>query len=201
MAQRQTNRQLQTDEELVKLAYHDAEYFGVLIERHELKLLRFVRRISGFDQQCVEDVVQNVFLKAFQNLQGFNLKLSFSSWIYRIARNEAINYHKKKNGRDWVSLEIEDEVGTLIDVLASDDDIVLEAINRETKLRIRKMMQSMDDKYREVLVLKFLEEKSYEEISDILRKPMGSVATLVNRAKKQFKMLAEKNNLLDYLAA
>jgi len=57
------------------------------------------------------------------------------------------------------------------------------------------MLNKLDDKYKEVLVLKFLEEKDYKEISDILQKPLGTVATLINRAKKQFKSISEEKEL------
>jgi RNA polymerase sigma-70 factor (ECF subfamily) len=62
----------------------------------------------------------------------------------------------------------------------------------ENKELVEKILQRMSEKYKEVLILKFLEEKDYKEISDILQKPMGSIATLINRAKKQFKKEVEE---------
>ena len=68
---------------------------------------------------------------------------------------------------------------------------LLEELNKSLdKVKIKEILSKMSLKYREILILKFLEEKNYEKISDILRKPKGTVATLINRAKKEFKQIA-----------
>jgi len=188
-----------TDSELVSLTLKDSEAFLFLVERYEEKLLRYVRRFAGLGRQCAEDVVQEVFLKTYRNLNDFDQSLSFSSWIYRIAHNEAVNYLKKLSGKQTVGLEGDDEnVVSLIDVLASDIDLVKTLKKKEIVKMVQNVLSGMSEKYREILVLKFLEEKDYLEISDILKKPMGTVATLINRAKAQFRKVAEAldiNNL------
>jgi RNA polymerase sigma-70 factor (ECF subfamily) len=75
----------------------------------------------------------------------------------------------------------------LLNILASNEDLAKALERKYTGEEVRSVLNDMDERYREVLVLKFLEEKDYKEISDILEKPMGTVATLINRAKKQFK--------------
>jgi RNA polymerase sigma-70 factor (ECF subfamily) len=75
----------------------------------------------------------------------------------------------------------------LLNILASNEDLAKELERKYTGEEVRSVLDDMDERYKEVLVLKFLEEKDYKEISDILEKPMGTVATLINRAKKQFK--------------
>ena len=75
----------------------------------------------------------------------------------------------------------------LLNILASSEDLAKELERKYTAEEVRTVLDSMDERYKEVLVLKFLDEKDYKEISDILEKPMGTVATLISRAKKQFK--------------
>ncbi len=175
-----------TDAELVAIALEDCEVFGRLVERYEQKLARYVKRLVGLSKECVEDVLQEVFLKVYRNLNSYDPGLSFSSWIYRITHNETVNYVKKHRKQNVVSLENDDDAVSLIEVLASDVDVVDDARKKERIEKVHRILQGMTEKYREVLILKFLEDKDYAEISDIIKKPMGTVATLINRAKKQF---------------
>ena len=83
------------DEELVELIIKDdQELFGERVTRYQDKLERYILRLGSSKEQS-QDVVQDTFIKAFKNLRGFNQSLKFSSWIYRIAHNEAINLFKK----------------------------------------------------------------------------------------------------------
>ncbi len=185
-----------TDAELVALALRDADYFTPLVERYEPKLARYIRRFSGLNKECTEDVLQEVFLKIYTNLNDFDQSLKFSSWTYRIAHNETINHLRKTRGKEPISLENNDpDIVNLIDVLESDVDVMDEVVQNELKNKIRLVLLELPVKYREVLVLRFLEELDYSEISDVLRKPMGTVSTLINRAKSQFKQRALENNL------
>jgi RNA polymerase sigma-70 factor (ECF subfamily) len=142
--------------------------------------------------------LQETFIKTYKNLNGFNQSLTFSSWIYRIARNEALNYLKKHKNKH-LSLEAEDHENiALINILASNEDIQLKVSNKETAARVREVLNLLRDDYREVLVLKYLEDYDYNEISAILKRPTGTVGVLISRAKEAFKQLAEKNNLYEH---
>lgn len=188
--------QQKTDSELVLLTLQNEDYFLYLMQRYEGKLMRYIYRITGLSKEDIEDILQEVFLKIYRNLNDFDTDLKFSSWAYRIAHNEALNHSKKHKNKETVSLETDNEdVISLIEVLESDVDIPKELAQKELGEKVRAVLFSLDPKYRDVLVLKFLEYKDYAEISDILKKPMGTIATLINRAKEQFKKLAEKNNL------
>ena len=94
-----TKKLLPSDEELVSLTIADKQQFGVLIERYEQKLTRYVTRLGVKNPDDQLDVMQEVFLKIYKNLNGFDTKLSFSSWAYRIAHNEAISWYRKRNVR------------------------------------------------------------------------------------------------------
>lgn len=174
-----------TDEELVALTLKDENFYGFLIERYEEKLGRYVGRISGGTKEDTEDVLQDVFLSAYKNLNDFDRDLKFSSWIYRIAHNKVISHFRKVTARPK-TVTYEGDV-QLLNVLASEEDLAKDLERKYTAEEVRSILETMDPQYKEVLFLKFLEDKDYKEISDILEKPMGTVATLINRAKKQFR--------------
>lgn len=184
---------LKTDEELVILILENQGYFTYLIERYERKLLAYILRISNVSHQEAEDVLQDVFIKVYQNLNDFDPDLKFSSWIYRITHNEVISNYRKRRSRDKdLSIDIDDAD---LENFASDLDITQELDDKFLRANIFKVLDKLDIKYREVLVLKFLEEKNYREISDIIKKPMGTVATLINRAKKAFLVELHKQSI------
>src|SRR5665648_188700 len=79
-----------TDNELVKLSLDNPDHFFCLTKRYESKLLRYIMRISKFSHEDAEDVLQDVFIKTYYNLNEFDSELKFSSWIYRIAHNQTI---------------------------------------------------------------------------------------------------------------
>ena len=173
----------QSDNELVSRALENQVFFGILMKRYSEKLARYVRRISNFDEEEIEDVLQDVFIKVYKNLNDFDQNLKFSSWIYRITHNQTISHHRAKNARPQ-TVEIDD---ILANRLRAEIDLAQEVENNELKQKISELLVTLKPIHREVLVLRFFEEKSYEEISDILKKPSGSVATLIFSAKKELK--------------
>jgi RNA polymerase sigma-70 factor (ECF subfamily) len=179
-----------TDEELVVLTLEDQDNFLYLVRRYEPRLFRYVSRISNVSSDEAEDVLQDVFIKVYKNLNGFDPELKFSSWIYRITHNEVIsNYRKYKNKLKIVSFDKDTE---FVKSLADEFDVEQDLNLVELKDKVLNILNKMSIKYRDVLVLRFLEGKSYREISDILKKPDGTVATLINRAKKEFLKILDK---------
>lgn len=168
------------DEQLASFAVKNESYLVPLITRYKRRLFNYVRIFSRLSEDDIEDILQSTFIKVYYNLNDFDKNLKFSSWIYRIAHNETINFLRKNRKPGNVFCEFMETV-PFEGNLAEDLDLILQ------KERVSQILCLLDDKYREVLVLKYLEQRDYKEISDILRKPMGTVATLVNRAKKQFK--------------
>ena len=136
-------------------------------------------------------------LLGYSSLFLFSPGLSFSSWIYRIAHNEAIDFLRKKKryGGSLDDPARDDDTITLAETIAADDDIAGEVDKEYVKKCISAVLDDLEPKYRSVLVLKFLEDKDYNDISDILRKPPGTVATLIHRAKKEFRRLAEEKGM------
>lgn len=181
-----------TDEELVKMALNNQDSFLYLVERYEKKLLSYIIRISGFSKEDAEDVLQEVFIKVYVNLNSFDDDLKFSSWVYRITHNEVINNYRKKKVRPQSVMDLDDE---FLNNLASDLKTDGHIDQRYLKENVAKVIENLDPKYKEILVLRFWEDKDYSEISDILKKPMGTVATLISRAKKKFQEELEKQEI------
>lgn len=182
-----------SSEELARKSLQDIDYFACIYDRYEQKLIRYILRISSFSFAEAEDVMQESFIKAWKNLNEFDRNLKFSSWIYRIVHNTTITEWKKSRSKGKDKKRILDE--ELFQNLPSSLNIEKETNQKFNKENIQKVLQMMPEKYREVLVLKFLEEKNYKEISDILKKPSGTVATLINRAKKSFYKTAKQKNI------
>lgn len=187
------NLEHKKDEELVPFILQNQDYFLYIVRRYEEKLSRYITRISGLSKEDVEDLTQDVFIKVYQNLNDFDTSLKFSSWIYRIAHNETISNYRKLKSRP-VSVSYDDEPA-LANQLASKVDFIKEIEKEYDAKVIRGVLAKMDKKYREVLILKFLEEKDYNEISDILQKPIGTVGAMINRGKKQFKDIVKRKQI------
>lgn len=173
-----------TDEEVViYIQSKDQEIYFVVVERYQAKLSRYINSIVHDHTKAV-DILQETFIKAFINLRSFDNKKKFSSWIYRIAHNEAINAIKKNNKE--VSFEEDFDI-------QSDENITDNFEKKEIASKVEKCISKMSLIYSEPLVLYSIEDKSYEEISDILRIPMGTVATRISRAKILMKNICQKN--------
>lgn len=185
-----------SDSQLVALTLKNQDHFEHLVDRYEKKLGRYVRRLSGLESESIEDVLQEAFIKIYVNLNDYDPNYSFSSWAYRITHNETVNYLRKNKKVTIIPLETDDkESANLIDVLKSEIDVVEDVSKKDLIEQIRKAISMLPEKYREVLILRYMEDMDYQEISEILRMPMGTVATTINRAKEKFKQIAEKMHL------
>lgn len=174
-----------SDEEIVILALENQDNFVLLINRYKSKLFNYIRRITSVRDEDAEDLLQEIFLKVYLNLNDFDPDLKFSSWIYAIARNQVISQHRRLNARaEGHSVTLEDDN---VNRIISNFNMEKELDNLYLKDKVAKVLYSLPEKYREVLVLKFLEEKNYQEISDIIKKPSGTVGSLMNKAKSEFK--------------
>lgn len=171
-----------SDEEIVeKVRTGERDLYAVIIERYQNKLLRYVMYLLKDEHKAV-DVVQETFIKAFINLHSFNVRLKFSSWIYRITHNEAMNAISK----------YKHEIPMPEDVDFESEENIEDAIQKEEiKEMANKCLAKIPVLYAEPLALFFIEERSYEEISDILRIPIGTVGTRINRAKALMKKICQ----------
>ena len=177
-----------TDEDLVKeIISGQKELFYHVVTRYEAKLKRYILTITNRRSE-VEDILQTVFLKAYKNLPTFNKSLKFSSWLYRIAHNESINLIGSSFIQRFVSMPEWFDIGRRDDIEEKIDD-------EQMRKKLKGCVEQLSMKYKEPLVLFYYEEKTYEEISDILRIPVRNVGVLIHRGKSQVKKICyEKNN-------
>ncbi len=172
-----------SDEEIAALVLEDKEFFGFLIKRYEDKLGRYIRRLGASKKEDMEDILQNSFIKAYKNINDFDTKLSFSSWMYRITHNESVSFFRARSIRPEANLvEGGDEILTFMQDETNAWDTANERNNAE---HIKKAINELDQKYKDIIVLRFFEGLEYEEIGDVLKISSGSVATLIHRAKKK----------------
>lgn len=180
------------DNELVALSIKDSQYFYCLMKRYEDKLARYVGRFTYLSSDDIADIVQDSFINAYQHLNDCDCDLKFSSWLYRIVHNQAINFIKKY--KQSLKIAIKETDDEFVDWLIADTNIEKETIAKHFSEYITTILEKLKPDYKEVIILRFFEDKDYLEISDILQKPMGTVATLLSRAKIQFKKIYEKEN-------
>lgn len=179
------------DEEICQLVQKgDSESFGVLIERYEKKIKRYLWKFLS-QREDVEDLTQNIFLKAFENIQGFNPKRKFSTWLYAIAHNEMVNFLKKKKRMPASLIELD----TFLPYSLKDDSLRENLILNFQKEILEKAIKELSLKYREPLFLFYFENLSYQEISEILKIPISTVGVRIKRAKEYLKKLIEKHGI------
>ena len=175
-----------TDEALADLVKKgDIEQFGTLMQRYEDKLLRYANRfLAGRNNR--EDVVQEVFLKTYQNIKSFDTSQKFSPWIYRIAHNTFIN-ELRKNTRDIVVFFDPDTL--LSHDVPEENPATRELEFAELSAALEKYLDMLKPKYKEIIILYFYEQLSYKEIADVLQIPVSTVGVRLQRAKDALKKI------------
>lgn len=164
----------------------DQAAFQKFVEKYQKPIFSYLYRFLYQNKETAEDITQTVFLKVYLNLNNIDQTKSIKSWIYRIAHNEAANYlrsvsRKKESMLDdgqWAKISPQKE---------QEEDI-----SEQYSEVIQTALKKIKPKYREVIVLYYFEEKSYDEIAVILNSSTSSVGTLIRRAKQQLKKLLEK---------
>lgn len=183
------------DDVLVKQATGGNEQaYTELVNKYERALYFHILKMIK-DKEQVEDLVQEAFIKAFDNLNTYNTNYAFSTWLYRIATNHTIDYLRKKKLQ---TLSIDEPVQTrdgdmkmqLPDESAGSDRSI---IRKQRKQIVRKAIEELPKKYRRVIEMRHMEEKSYQEIADVLDMPLGTVKAHIFRAREiLYKALKDK---------
>lgn len=173
------------DSELVARSLRgDERAFRELLSRHHGVAYAVVRSILG-DRDDVDDVMQVVYLKAYQGLGSFRGEARFSTWLYQIARREAIDVASRRRRE---TLDI-DEVALPAPAADAADTALRE---RDTREWLGRAMAEIDDTWRTAIELRYLAEKSYEEIAAIMNLPEGTVKTYVHRGKIELKRILSR---------
>lgn len=183
--------QEETDEHVAqRVQGGDAEAFGALIERYEERMRRYARRFLSAPED-IEDAVQEVFIKAYRNIQSFDVSQHFSPWLYRVAHNNYANMLRKKSRDPLVFVDLD----TFFPNHAAEEETDRHALERESKEAIESALLALTPKYREPLVLFFFESLEYRTIADILQIPVGTVGVRIRRGKQQLEAYLKKQPL------
>jgi RNA polymerase sigma-70 factor (ECF subfamily) len=178
-----------TDEEIAfALQNGDKQIFSLIVERYEDKIFRYGRRYFS-EKEDIEEMVQDVFLKVYINIQSFDTNKKFSSWIYRIAHNRFVNKIAWKSIRYIISLDTDEFLPNSISSLENTEK---ESIQREEKDLMEKYLNELNEKYKTPIILFFYQDLSYDEIADVLKIPISTVGIRIKRGKDNLKKIIEK---------
>ncbi|MFB3072574.1 MAG: sigma-70 family RNA polymerase sigma factor, partial [bacterium] len=162
--------------------------------QYQERVFALISRMTG-DPDRVEDIAQEVFLKAFRSLKSFRGGSSFYTWLYRITVNTALNALRSQGRRQEASLE---DLGGLEFLVDPDAGPAEFAARRQLASRVREAIDQLDEQYRTIVYLRELEDLSYEEIAEVVELPVGTVKSRLFRARQHLKELLE--DLLPALA-
>jgi RNA polymerase sigma-70 factor (ECF subfamily) len=174
------------DDKLVAEALKGREdSYKKLVDKYNRPIYFHIRKMIR-ESEMVEDLVQEVFIKAFKNLQTYSNEYAFSTWLYRIATNHTIDFLRKKKLQTF---SINDPVQTKdgeMEVQLPDNSFATDEpiIKSERKAIIQHAIANLPDKYRKVIQMRHMEELSYDEIAAELNLPLGTVKAHIFRARE-----------------
>jgi len=181
VSQRDVNHGVNQSEAIVACQNGDDEAFRVLFETHKDRVYSIALRYVG-DSPAAMDIAQETFLKLLSSIQQFRGDASFESWLYRLVVNCCLDYHRKR--RRFLPL-LDDALDEALDLFRAPNDSALHDLLREEQAeRVQQLVAQLPEEQRMVVVLRYTEDLSYEEIADLLGCRRGTVASRLNRAHK-----------------
>lgn len=179
------------EEQLIEKAKIDSKAFGQLYEFYYPKIFGYVFRVSGdYDISC--DITSETFTKAFLRISSFKWKdISISSWFFKIATNELNQYFRKKKYTPFTLIDLSVHKEVTINTNFSDETnpTLSNIYMAEDFKNVQKQLKSLLPIYQKVIALKYFEEMSIKEISEILNKKEGTVKSLLSRGIDKLRKL------------
>lgn len=158
----------------------DREAFGALVEQYRDNVYRLAYRMCG-NEYDADEAAQEAFVAAWRALPNFRGDAKFSTWLYRLTTNAAIDVMRREKRHQTAG------DGEMMEV-ADNTDSPQETVERtEQQETVQKALATLSDEYREVLLLRYMEELDYAEIAEVLKLPSGTVKSRINRAKAALK--------------
>ncbi|PLR95499.1 RNA polymerase sigma factor SigW [Bacillus sp. T33-2] len=163
----------------------DQNAYAEIVELYKDRVFQLCFRMLG-NRHEAEDMAQEAFIRAYININSFNQNLKFSTWLYRIATNLCIDRLRKKKPDYYLDAEVPGTEGlNMYSQVASDTELPEDELESlELQDMVQKEISKLPDKYRSVIVLKYIEELSLNEISEILDLPLGTVKTRIHRGRE-----------------
>lgn len=176
---------LETDEKIILLyKAGDEEAFRALVYRYTTPLYNFSARLTNKNE--ASDIVQEIFIKAWKNIKNFKPeKASFKTWIFTIAKNTITDFLRKKKSLSFSDIEKgnDEDSGSFAENITDEDLLPLEALQKlEDSNFLNRTLEQLRPNYKEVLILHYQEEMTFEEIGEILDKPLNTVKSNHRRA-------------------
>ena len=178
----------------------DMQSFEELMYQYEKKVYNVALRVFK-NPEDAKDISQDVFIKIYKNLDKFDNKSSFSTWIYRITTNTCIDELRKRKGKETVSIDNDNEYdeGRFKREFADNEPTPEEkVISKEGESEIIKSMNTLSDEHRTIIVMRDIEGLSYTEISEIIGVSIGTVKSRISRARLQLKNIILKREQKDF---
>jgi RNA polymerase sigma-70 factor (ECF subfamily) len=183
-----------SDEELISLFQKGKEAaFDELVYRYKDRIVNFLFRYTG-NHETAEDLAQDTFIKLFRSKHLYKNIAKFSTWFYTIAINTAKTWLKNEGRIDTISINLGfDEDGEKDFDIESRDITPDDYANaRIEEYYIQKALSMLDDKFREIIILRDIQDLDYEEIAEITGLPIGTVKSRINRAREKLKNLLQE---------
>jgi RNA polymerase sigma-70 factor, ECF subfamily len=187
---------LDEDQVLIKKTLKgEKKAFEELMRKYEKKIFSFVIRMVRNEEVAI-DLTQDFFIKVFSVLDKYNFEYKFSTWAYRICYNLVID-HIRKNQAQVNSLD--DDSISAKDMLSSEnvtrDDGFKNMSREETRIYVWKIVENIAPKFRELILMRYIQELKYEEIAEITMLPVGTIKNRIFKAKEILKQEMEKDGL------
>ena len=182
-----------TDEQLVQeLQQGRMENYDLLVGRYQHRLYGYLMQLVR-DQQLAEDLLQETFIRLYQHYNSYRPIAKFSTWIYTIATNLVRSHMRRKMRMTTVDLEPRDSSDRAIELPDDAPPVDVQVMGRMTVQAVREAMEKLPEEFRQVIILREIEELSYDEIVEILDLPLGTVKSRINRARGRLKELLAKD--------
>jgi RNA polymerase sigma-70 factor (ECF subfamily) len=170
------------DKQLIKnYLYGDEESLSILIDRHLKPVFNFVYRLCGSKIEA-EDITQDTFLKVWKKIKKYNGQNSFKTWLYIIARNTTIDYLRKKKDLKFSDFDTEEGnyiEDTLVDTEKLQEDLFAKQENKDI---FEQIFNDISPIYKEIIMLHYDSNMTFEEISEVLKKSVNTVKSQHRRA-------------------
>jgi RNA polymerase sigma-70 factor (ECF subfamily) len=195
VSERPIDLRSKTDQDVVALAKQgDESAYRELIRRYERPVFSLIYRMVRH-RELAEDLSQETFIKVLNAVQSYRPEFKFSSWVFKIANNAAID-HLRRRELDTLSLEGSPHAetpemveATALQVSERQESQLEEVENRELGGQIEEAIQRLRPEYRSCILLRHVEGRTYEEIADVLGLPLGTVKTYIHRARNELRIM------------
>lgn len=169
--------------------------FTALLDIYWTEVYHFILKRTE-NETDTEDITIETFAKAFDKLNSYNEKFAFNTWLITIAKNVHIDLIRKRKASGFVNLDDDDEY--LFQTIADDDSIEDQLIYEQNLVTLKKCIKQLKPHYQQIIQLRYFQERSYNEIAEIINEPLNNVKIKLLRAKKLLTELIKNENQQEF---